>query len=254
MLTAARRSLIQQELESATYVTTSDLSSRLDVDVSTVRRDLIALEREGILVRRHGGAMLVDSRTDADIPYSYKATLRTAEKTAIAARAAAMVAPGEIVIVDSGSTTFEMVLALRDVSDLTVVTNDLQIARTVADIEGWRLLVTGGALMEHVYTLSGEAAVRFFEDVRADWTFLGADAVDPRLGVTNSNPQEAQVKRAMIAASNETVILADSSKLNRRSVSPVAQIADVKHLITDGGLDVDSRAAYGPGLIIVDAR
>jgi DeoR/GlpR family transcriptional regulator of sugar metabolism len=252
MLSAKRRSLIQHELELSTYVTTSELSARLRVDVSTVRRDLVALEREGILQRRHGGAVLTEARIDGDIPYSYKATLRTAEKTAIARRAATFVQASEILIVDSGSTTFELILALRDTPDLTIVTNDLQIARTVADVAGWRLLVSGGALMENVYTLWGESTIRFIEEVRADWTFLGADAIDPKLGVTNSNLQEAQVKRAMIDASNETVILADSSKFGRRSISPVTTIEKVKHIVTDGGLPEMDRPPYGPGLVVAD--
>jgi DeoR family transcriptional regulator, aga operon transcriptional repressor len=252
MLTAVRRSLIRRELESATYVTTRDLSARLDVDVSTVRRDLVELEKEGVLLRKHGGAVLVDARADPDVPYRFKATLNTAQKAAIARSAASLVSPGDILVVDSGSTTFEMVRALRDVPDLTIITNDLQIARTVADIAGWQLLVTGGVLMENVYTLTGEATIAFIEGVRADWTFLGADAVDARAGITNSNLQEARVKRAMMGAAEETVILADSTKFGRRTISPVTGVGELKHLITDDGLPVGDRAQYGSALIVVE--
>lgn len=251
VLMTTRHELIRRELVSTGFVTTSALSDRFGVDVSTIRRDLAMLERDGVLKRSHGGATAVAAPGEQDIPYRLKRTKRLTQKRAIAAHAAGLVSEGQILVIDSGSTTYAFVERLRALNSLTVVTNDLRVAKFSAEQSGWTLLVTGGQLVEGVYTLIGDHAVRLLGEVRADWAFLGADAVDPVAGITNSGLEESKAKRAMIAAARAAVVLADSSKLGRRSLCPVASVDDIDHLITDDDLPAADREAYGERLTCV---
>ncbi|TDE15867.1 DeoR/GlpR family DNA-binding transcription regulator [Jiangella asiatica] len=248
-----RHELIRRELLANGFVATSELSERFGVDVSTIRRDLAVLEREGALRRSHGGATALTVAGEPDIPYRLKKTKRLPQKKAIAEHAAGLVSDGQILVIDSGSTTYAFVERLRHLNSLTIVTNDLRVAKFSAEQAGWMLLVTGGQVMEGVYTMIGDHAVRLLGEVRADWAFLGADAIDPTAGITNSSLEESKAKRAMIVSASATAVLADSSKFGHRSVCPVAAIDDVRHLITDDDLPVADRGAYGDRLICVAA-
>jgi DeoR/GlpR family transcriptional regulator of sugar metabolism len=214
------------------------------VDASTIRRDLDTLVRSGQAERTHGGARPVTGAS-SEIPYAVKKTERQPEKIAIARRAAQHVADGDTIILDSGSTTYQVALELRHKADLTIITNDLRIGKYVATIPAVRLLVTGGELLGSVFTLVGERAVDFLSDYSADWAFLGADAIDPTAGITNTNTLEVPLKRAIISAAARTVVLADSSKFGHRALAKVAAIDEVETILTDSGLPSDQAEQYG---------
>lgn len=235
MSAATRRREILRRLISEGYVEAKVLSRDFGVDASTIRRDLDALVESGQAERTHGGAR---PRVGAisEIPYSIKATERRPEKAAIARTAARLVGEGQSVILDSGSTTYQVAVELAGRSDLTIITNDLRIGKYVATVPDVRLLVTGGELLGSVFTLVGSRAVDFLSDYSADWAFLGADAIDPIAGITNNNTLEVPLKRAIIAAAAQTVVVADSSKFGRRALARVAALDEVDVIITDLGL------------------
>jgi DeoR family transcriptional regulator of aga operon len=239
-----RRGEILQRLHVDGYVEAKVLSRELGVDASTIRRDLDTLVRSGQAERTHGGARPVTGAS-SEIPYAVKKTERRPEKIAIARRAAQHVADGDTVILDSGSTTYQVALELRHKADLTIITNDLRIGKYVATIPAVRLLVTGGELLGSVFTLVGERAVDFLSDYSADWAFLGADAIDPTAGITNTNTLEVPLKRAIISAAARTVVLADSSKFGHRALAKVAAIDEVETILTDSGLPSDQAERYG---------
>lgn len=243
MRTGQRRREILRQLFLTGYVEAKELSLRLGVDSSTIRRDLESLARDGHLQRTHGGARALAGAVD--VPYAVKARERTAAKDAIAAAACRLVGDGDSVILDSGSTTYQLAVALASRRDLTIVTNDVHIGQRVADYAGIRLLVTGGELLSSTYTLFGERAVAFIEDLRVDWTFLGADAIDVTAGITNTNTLEIRLKRAMIAAGRSAIVLADSSKFGRHALVRVADLGEVDRILTDETLSPDEAAAYG---------
>ncbi|MGW5385784.1 DeoR/GlpR family DNA-binding transcription regulator [Nocardia sp. NPDC003963] len=232
---SARRREILSRLTADSYVEVKDLAGDLGVDMSTVRRDLDLLEREGQIQRTHGGARPVPGVT-SDVPYSVKRAVRLDAKAAIARQAAGEVRNGDTVILDSGSTTYEIAVALRRHQELSIITNDLRISTYVASLRGFRLLVTGGELLGSVYTLVGDRTVEFLHGYAADWAFLGADAIDERSGVTNTNTLEVPVKRAMIDAARSTVVVADSSKFGHRALAKVADLSEIGSIITDSGL------------------
>ncbi len=251
MTANARRREIFHRMLADGYVDAKTLAGDLGVDTSTIRRDLDALAREGKIERTHGGARPVEG-AGPEVPYAAKKDVRRAEKSAIAAVAAAMVSDGDSVVLDSGSTTYEVAVALRHHSSLTVLTNDLRIAKYVASFPEVRLLVTGGELLGSVFTLVGDHAVRFMSSYSADWTFLGADAIDPRAGVTNTNTLEVPIKRALIEAGTRTVLVADHSKFGHRALAKVTAVEDIDTLITDSGLRAEQRDAYGPALVVAE--
>ncbi|AWK70367.1 DeoR family transcriptional regulator [Rhodococcus oxybenzonivorans] len=244
MSATTRRGEILQRLHVDGYVEAKVLSRELGVDASTIRRDLDTLVRSGQAERTHGGARPVTGAS-SEIPYAVKKTERRPEKIAIARRAAQHVADGDTVILDSGSTTYQVALELRHKADLTIITNDLRIGKYVATIPAVRLLVTGGELLGSVFTLVGERAVDFLSDYSADWAFLGADAIDPTAGITNTNTLEVPLKRAIISAAARTVVLADSSKFGHRALAKVAAIDEVETILTDSGLPSDQAEQYG---------
>lgn len=244
MVASTRRREIVHRVLAEGYVEVKDLAAGLGVDLSTIRRDLDALAREGQIHRTHGGARPV-SGNGGDIPYALKETEHRQEKAAIALEAAARVRDGDTVVIDSGSTTYEVAVALRERQQLTVITNDLRIAKFVATVPGVRLLVTGGELLGSVFTLVGDRAIDFLSDYSADWTVLGADAIDPDRGITNTNTLEVSLKRAMIHAAATTVVVTDSSKFGHRALAKVATLDEVGLIITDTGLSEPDAATYG---------
>ncbi len=234
MRTGQRRREILRHLLLEGYVSAAELADRFGVNASTIRRDLEALAQEGHLKRTHGGASLVSGA--ADIPYAQKIQAEIAEKQAIAQYARTLVHDGDAIFLDSGSTTHELALRLNDAVDLTVATNDLRIARVLSDYPRVRLLVTGGEQLSSTYTLAGDRAVEFVEQIRVDTTFLGADALSASAGMTNTNAVEIPLKRAMIAAAHQVVVLADSSKFGRQALMKVCELAELGLVITDAAL------------------
>jgi DeoR family transcriptional regulator, aga operon transcriptional repressor len=246
MRTAARRDAIVERAVRDGYVEAHTLAVELGVNASTIRRDLDVLERAGHVRRTHGGARLVADGT-GDIPYARKQTANLAAKTEIAEVAATLVSDGDAVILDSGSTTYQVAVALRG-KPLTIITNDLRIAKFVATDPAARLLVTGGELLGTVFTLVGGKAVSFLSELRADWAFLGADAVSVDGGITNTNTIEVPIKRAMIAAAQHPIALADSSKLDRHVLARVAGLDEVEVVLTDSSAGADQITRYGSHL------
>jgi DeoR/GlpR family transcriptional regulator of sugar metabolism len=251
VIAARRRQEIQQLVETAGYVEARLLAAKLGVDVSTIRRDLDALSRQGAVQRTHGGALPAPSGESLDVPYALRRNERVAQKQAIAAHAASLVADGDSLVLDSGSTTYALAEAIARRRRLTVATNDLRIAHHLAEVGCVRLMVTGGQLLGSVFTLVGPGALHSLAGMQVDWAFLGADAVDAEAGLTNRNTLEVSLKVAMLTAAARKVLLADSEKFGRRALAAVAPLSAFDHLVTDAGLAPPLRARYGDHLVCV---
>ncbi|MFJ6690544.1 DeoR/GlpR family DNA-binding transcription regulator [Streptomyces sp. NPDC091294] len=250
---ADRRRAILESVRARGYAEARALSRELCVDGSTIRRDLAQLERAGLVRRTRGGVLPADPADAVDTPYDVRRTQRSEVKRALGAAAAELVEDGQSVIIDNGSTMYRVAAALRQRRNLTVITNDLMVALCVSEHPTHQLHMTGGVLLDTVYTLVGPGAVASLSGMHADWAFLGAEAVHPSAGITNVNVVEIAVKQAMIEAAERVVVVADSSKLDRRSLAPVCDLAAVHAVITDDELPADRREAYGPVLHCVPA-
>jgi DeoR/GlpR family transcriptional regulator of sugar metabolism len=245
---AQRHARIIQQLQENGFVEIAQLSADFGADRSTIRRDLQELELHGVAQRTRGGAVSGPASGYTDIPYAAKRIEHTPEKQAIGRYAAALVRDSESVLLDSGSTTFQIALALRQRQGISVITNDLNVAMCLADSRGIQLIVTGGFRLESVYTLVGLTTVEELRKLHVDRAFLGADAIHHEAGITNVTVVEVEVKRAMIAAAREVMVVADSSKFEHRVLAPVCDLKAIDLLLTDDGLDLGIRRLYGARL------
>ena len=186
-----RRVEIIRQLHRDGYVEAKKLSGEFGVDTSTIRRDLDVLVRSGQAERTHGGAKAVGGAA-LDVPYAVKEFERRQQKVAIAAHATARVREGDSVVLDSGSTTFQVAMALRNIPDLTFITNDLRIATLLAAVPDVRLFLAGGELLNSVFTLTGPRATEFLtassEAMSARWLVAMAKIAPLSLAVETFRP------------------------------------------------------------------
>lgn len=254
LLIEERRRAIAERVRAEGRVTVDGLASRYGVSAVTVRGDLEALELSGILKRSHGGAVAQDEAHDT--PLIVKETRRLAEKRRIGEAAARLIGDGETVILDSGSTTVEIARRIRQRkwSSLTVVTNALNIALELSGMPTVRVMMLGGMLRQTSYSLVGLDAENALSRVSADRLFLGVDGLDPAVGVTTPDPQEASLNAMMVSAAREVVVVCDASKLGQRSLAVIAPVAALDTVITDTGAtqgDVDALREQGIDVLLV---
>jgi DeoR family transcriptional regulator, aga operon transcriptional repressor len=232
LLIEERRRRICEFLRAEGRVTVDALATRFGTSQVTIRADLSVLETAGALIRTHGGALL---REEEDEPLDFKELQHHAEKVRIAQAAVALIRDGETIILDSGTTTAEIARAIRkaDLKAINVITNALNLAALLMDVPSVRLIVPGGFLRRESKSLSGPMAEAALVNLQADRLYLGADGLDPEIGVMTPHFQEAELNAKMIRISRQVVVVADSSKLLRRNVSLIAKVEQIHMLIMD---------------------
>lgn len=222
-------------------VAVEELVRRFNVSAVTLRADLRQLSAQGVLVRSYGGAML-PQEAGQEFSLAVKKSIHHAEKVRIGRAAAKLIRPHQTVILDSGTTSAEVARAIKraSISALTVITHALNIAQEFTDAPNISIIVIGG-LMRHVSgSFVGPQAERMMRELHADHFFLGVDGIDPDIGLSTPDLLEAQLNRAMIQVSHEVTVVADSSKIGRRSLSVIGEITSARRLITDSEIDADA--------------
>jgi DeoR/GlpR family transcriptional regulator of sugar metabolism len=238
MLASQRRSVILELVEESGAVKVSELVERLGVSDMTIRRDIERLSSDGLLERVHGGALaLGDSRSSEEPGFSAKSLLQRAQKQAIARAAARRVEAGSAIGISAGTTTFELARAVKDVPQLTVVTNSVPVAQLLHEsgLPGQTVILTGGVRTPSD-ALVGPVAVTALRSLHVDLLFLGAHGVDDRSGLTTPNLVESETNRALVASARHVCVLADSSKWGTVGLSTFADLAEVDLFVTDAGL------------------
>jgi len=235
VLNEERRRQILDILNREGRVLVVDLAKQFLTSQVTIRKDLDVLQAQGRIHRSHGGALPARESALEDPTLREKEKLHRKEKLQIAAEAARMVHEGQVVILDSGTTTTAIVRALRDFQNLTIITNAVNIA---AELSGSSLevILTGGTLRKNSFSLVGPVADDTLRRLNADILFLGVDGFDVNHGLTTPNQLEAKVNRAMMDVARVVVVVCDSSKFGRRALCSIAPPAAVHHLITDRGI------------------
>lgn len=208
------------------------LAAALGVSEATVRRDLEAMQAQGLLQRTHGGAVLPRS-TAFEVSFDESQTRALAEKRAIGRRAASLIDEGETIIIESGSTTLELARGLGAIGTLTVLTNSLAIAKEAAANEGIEVMVLGGALRRQSASLVGPWVAEILRNVRVDKAFLGVNGLSAPFGLSAPNPFTAESRRAMLEAARTRIALADHSKLGVETLYRVAPLDALDMLVTD---------------------
>jgi len=234
-----RRRRIRELLRAEGRVRVEALAARFGISLVTIRADLSILESAGALTRTHGGAL---SLPEADQSLDVKQLQHRAEKQRIAAAAAGLIRDGETIILDSGTTTAEIARHIRtlDLKSINVITNALNIAALLIDVPSVRLIVPGGILRRESNSLSGPMAESTLATLRANRLYLGADGVDPQIGVMTPHLAEAELNAKMIGISQQVVVVADSSKFARRNISLIARVEQLHMLITDRAAPQDA--------------
>jgi DeoR/GlpR family transcriptional regulator of sugar metabolism len=237
-----RRQHVLEQLDDRGQVTVAKLSQTAGVSEMTIRRDLEALERDGLCRRVHGGAISTVSR-GYEPPFALRAGRGPEAKERIGRLAATLVSDGETAIIDVGSTTLELARALAGVSsNMTVLTPSLHVVRELAGKPDLRLILTGGIVRRGELSLVGDLAVRAFSELHCDTAFLGAGGVDAAAGVTEFNLDDTRVKRAALDSSRRCIVLADASKLGMGTLGSVCRLERIDVLITDSGASEEALA------------
>ena len=235
MLNEERQRAILELLRRDGRVVVVDLARQFHTSQVTIRKDLDILHVKGQIHRTHGGALPARDGALEDPTLREKEKLHRKEKLLIAAAAVSMVSEGQVVILDSGTTTTAIARALRNFRNLTIITNAVNIA---AELSGStvEVILSGGNLRKNSFSLVGPIAEETLHKLHADILFLGIDGFDVQYGISTPNLLESKVNRVMIEISKVAVAVCDSSKFGKRSLSLIAPPSSLQHVITDSGI------------------
>jgi DeoR family fructose operon transcriptional repressor len=215
------------------------LADDLAVTSETVRRDLTALERAGVLRRVHGGAIPIE-RLGFEPAVAARDTLMTTEKERIGKAALTALPDGGAIIIDAGTTTGRLVDVLPSDRELTVVVNSPPLATALASRPNLTVIMLGGRVRGRTLAAVDDMALQPLRHLHVDVAFMGTNGFSVARGLTTPDPAEASVKRAMIAAARRTVLLTDHTKIGNDTLAWFGSARDVDLLITDTGLDDDA--------------
>ena len=232
MLLAERRQVIMDRVLTTSRVVVGELSAEFGVSEETIRRDLEWLEKEGIAARTYGGAV-ASQGGKAPPPYAIRKNTNVEEKLAIARQTAAMVQDGDAIMVDESSTAACAVQAMRQLKNLTLITNSLEILHEMSGQEGWNIISTGGAMRGDAMALTGPHALRTIRCYHVRYALLSCRGINTRLGIADSSDDIVQVKQAMIAAADCAVLLADHRKFDRTGLVSLGPLDTVARVVTD---------------------
>ena len=252
MYAEERQQHILDRARAAGRVEVNALAEDLDVTPETVRRDLIILERHGVLRRVHGGAIPVE-RLGFEPGVEARSERFVAEKERIAKAAVAHLPDEGTVLLDAGTTTLRLAEQLPRDRELTIVTNSLEIAASVATHPNFSLYLLGGRVRGRTLAAVGSWVIDALQDVFVDVAFLGTNGLSVERGLTTPDQSEAAAKRAMINAARRSVVLTDHTKIGVDHFSRFADLSDIAAVITDNGLDPETASeieALGPEVVL----
>jgi DeoR/GlpR family transcriptional regulator of sugar metabolism len=238
-----RRDRILDRLRTAGNVLVADLASDLATSEMTIRRDLRLLESEGLVRRVHGGALLVPSRA-YEPTFREKSRQFVEEKRRIGAAAAAMVEPGDTIILSPGTTTMELARHLSIARNVTVITSAVNIAAELASYPEIDVIVTGGHMRGTTYALVGSLAEETMRGLHVNKLFLGGNGLTVEHGLTTPDLSVATTDRALLHSAERTIVTVDHSKIGRTSMCQTAAIEQIHVLVTDSGIGAEQRRVF----------
>jgi DeoR/GlpR family transcriptional regulator of sugar metabolism len=255
-----RRSEIAQMVREQRKVFVSDLVKKYDLTETSIRRDLILLEREHRLKRIHGGAVSIPGNFRTDT-FAEKEKLQIKAKGSIGRVAAKMINHGDIILLASGTTTLQIVRhippELRMNNLITLVTTSLPVANEILTWPSPNLTILGGLYLPDYQATVGPQTINLLSDITADIAFLGADGLTVEGGATTANVLIAETDRKMVERARRTILVADSSKIGQAGFVPIRPISSFNVLITDANAPpdfVDSVRQIGVEVIVADGE
>lgn len=232
MLPLERQNRILEILDSRHAVTVEELCAILYSSGATIRRDLQILESSGLIRRTHGGAVHIDANT-RDFPMTLRENENLSAKETLVQRAIPLIKEGYTLFMDSSSTVCRLARRLTGFQHLRVITNGLKTASILAELEGVEVYGTGGRLRDGAMSFVGTRATEFVQRFNADIAFMSCRGVDAEAGITDSDEQEAELKRVFMQNARNTVLLCDSSKLGKRYFCKIGPLDGVQKIITN---------------------
>jgi DeoR family transcriptional regulator, fructose operon transcriptional repressor len=256
LIPAQRREQIQKYLETHKIARTVDLYKMLETSEATVWRDLEWLEQKGIIERTHGGAIL-SQRITQEPEYQLRAKKHPEEKKLIGALAASLIENGDIVFLNSGTTTTQVIHQIRSDANITVFSNNLPAALEMGE-PGLHHYLIGGEFQPRSLSVAGRFATENLKQVYANKTIIGVDGISLKYGCTVPANAEVEIVRLMIEhTKGQVIIVADHSKWGVVSNFQVASLDEINKLVTDEAIDlsaVESLAAHSVECLIADAN
>lgn len=263
MIRAVRHKVIEEILDKEGVVSIADLAERFNNSAITVRRDLALLEKEGRLVRTHGGATALVTPESLMPSYYVRAREYADEKSSVAKRAAEYIQDGDSLIMNAGTTMHELAVQLRGLKDLKVVTNGLAVATELANLPGAQVVLIGGVVDFKELATVGPLAEDMMRDIQVQKAFLGVLAVSAEHGISVHSPVEAKINRRFLKSAREITVVADASKFGphfssefeTRFLFRVAALGEVDRIVTDSKISPRVRRSLekaGPELVVVD--
>jgi DeoR/GlpR family transcriptional regulator of sugar metabolism len=241
VLPEERQQRILTRLRNEGRVVAVELAEAFEVSEDSIRRDLRELAAQGLCKRVYGGALLPAVTLT---PLKQRRVEHSARKQALARKAVSLVRPGQTLLIDAGTTNSAIAAALPSAAHITVITNAPHIAQLLLDREGFEVLLIGGRVDPSIGGTVGGQALEQVRRLRADLCFPGACAIDVAHGLWGFDSEETLFKRAMIEASDETVVVATDDKLGVVASHQVIELARVQHLVVEHSADRATRAAF----------
>lgn len=238
MLVAERHQQIIQIIAEKRIVKVAELSQYFSVTEETIRRDLEKLEKEGFLKRSHGGAVISEEKSKSDIPFEQREITNVEQKQNIARMSVRYVKEGDRIILDASTTAWYMAKIIPDIP-LTVVTNSLKVAAELSKKEKITAICTGGTLLKNSLSFVGPLALESLDQYYVNKAFISCKGMHLTRGFTESNEQEALVKRKMIDTSEQTYMMLDDSKINIQAFAKLAKLEVVDHLLINQPLETN---------------
>lgn len=232
MLAIERRTQILEKLQKDKKVYVGNLSQHYKVSEETIRRDLEKLEKEGLVTKSYGGAVLKDTNT-IDLPFNVRKNRNVDAKIKIAKLLAETIEDGDSIMLDSSTTAVFVAKYMKDKKNITVITNSIEIIIELSDVTDWRIISTGGTLKESSLDLIGPNSIKTIQSYHVDKAVISCKGLDLERGLTDSNELQAEVKKTMYSSSKKKILAIDSTKFNCISFTTICGTNEISAIYTE---------------------
>ena len=255
MLAVERRTQIEDMVNANKSVLVTELSKQFDVTPETIRGDLLKLEKQGVLVRTYGGAVLVGA-SGSELGFKERDTVNSDLKQRIGKRAASLIRNGDTIFLDASTSALHLARNIKDKQGLTVITNAASVMTELSECDNIRVVCTGGLYRARSMSYNGRYAEKMIrQNFAANKFFFSCRGITLSRGLVDSTEEEAEIKRAMLESSDSVIFLCDHYKLGKMGIPIIAPISKLDKFITDVRLDSEWSSALesnGTSIIIAD--
>lgn len=234
MLAVERRKLILNKLQEEKHVVVSELSRQFSVSEETIRRDLERFEKEELVTKSYGGAVLREG-VGVEMPFKVRKKRNVLGKRIIGEIIADSISDGDHILLDPSTTALFVVKALRSVGkkNITIITNSVEVLMECAEYDGWEVISTGGTMQAEKFALVGPKAIEGIADFHADKAIISCRGIDMKKGLTDTNIMFSQVKQTMLDNAAERILAVDGSKFDQVCFSRICALSDIDTVVTD---------------------